>query len=507
MRLSKIELWIFTGAYLFFILYQVTGNLLWTQDYDWISPWDSIREKFLFQHSSFMLLPKLITATSLWGLTCHLQYRVFPKLWSQVRPLWFAIELAAGFVVLSLLLLLMGKWMFGSINDLFPLRLKSALQLVLAYSLFFYVAQFLYFLAKQLLKWVGQELGKRNLVSQQKYEWLLAAILLWAEMAWILVLISGRRLEGPVPALLGTVLVWGYMVGWHQEKWLPRLQEKRRYRRLLLQIALVTILVEIPFLVLVTSLFHRYDSEYFAVYFFIYLTILLVILLPISKWWYFRDADRRKAFQKMENVASSSVARLDFLRSQINPHFLFNALNTLYGSALREGAEKTAEGVQKLGDMMRFMLKENQHEKIPLSSEVSYLQHYIDLQKLRTETSPSIDISFTVEEDRYGHSLPPMLLVPFVENAFKHGISLNEPSWIRISLNGDEEHLYFDVYNSIHQRSEPEQDPERYSSGIGLENVKQRLSILYPNSHELSIRKTNTEYFVHLTLFGKPNEQ
>jgi LytS/YehU family sensor histidine kinase len=91
-----------------------------------------------------------------------------------------------------------------------------------------------------------------------------------------------------------------------------------------------------------------------------------------------------------------------------------------------------------------------------------------------------------------------MLLIPFVENAFKHGISLKEKSWIKINISCDTENLYFDVYNSVHLKKED--DPEKDRSGIGLENVKQRLSLLYPGQHELHIRSTNPEYFVHLTI-------
>ena len=177
---------------------------------------------------------------------------------------------------------------------------------------------------------------------------------------------------------------------------------------------------------------------------------------------------------------------------------MFNALNTIYGTALQENAERTAEGVQKLGDMMRFMLHENQEDRISLQKEINYLTNYIELQKLRTQVSKDIDISFTVKQESCAHTIAPMLLIPFVENAFKHGISLRERSWIKINISCDTEHVYFDVYNSVHPRRED--DPERDRPGIGLDNVKQRLSLLYPQQHELQIRSTATEYFIHLTI-------
>ena len=92
-----------------------------------------------------------------------------------------------------------------------------------------------------------------------------------------------------------------------------------------------------------------------------------------------------------------SSANIDFLRSQINPHFLFNALNTLYGTAIQENADRTSEGIQKLGDMMRFMLRENLQEKISLSREIDYLENYIALQKLRTDSNPAVHIQTSID--------------------------------------------------------------------------------------------------------------
>jgi LytS/YehU family sensor histidine kinase len=148
--------------------------------------------------------------------------------------------------------------------------------------------------------------------------------------------------------------------------------------------------------------------------------------------------------------------------------------------------------------MMRFMLQENMQEKIPLSREIEYLNNYISLQKLRTDTTPGIQIQTDIQESETLLQIAPMLLIPFVENAFKHGISFREPSHIKVSLEIKENTIYFDVNNSRHAR--PENDPERDKSGIGLENVKQRLQLLYPAKHELLIRETGKEFFVHLVL-------
>lgn len=225
---------------------------------------------------------------------------------------------------------------------------------------------------------------------------------------------------------------------------------------------------------------------------------LLFIATPISWLLYVQQREKLESLLNLQLSLGKTSANLQFLRSQINPHFLFNALNTIYGTALQENAERTSEAVQKLGDMMRFMLEENQQDRISLDKEMSYLTNYIELQKLRTSVSPDIEILFTNKTQQCNHLIAPMLLIPFVENAFKHGISLKEKSWIRINISCDTETIDFDVYNSVHPR--PVSDPEKNRSGIGLENVKQRLSLIYPTQHELHIRATSNEYFVHLTL-------
>lgn len=200
---------------------------------------------------------------------------------------------------------------------------------------------------------------------------------------------------------------------------------------------------------------------------------------------------------QLKTVVSQKSAELSNLRSQINPHFLFNALNTLYSVSLKENAEKTADGIQKLGDMMRFMLNENHQDRIPLSKEVEYLQNYIDIQRMRLDESHNIEIKVNIQSSTEREIfIAPMLLNPFVENAFKHGISFRNPSWIYITLTLDAQKLYFKVHNSIHPKQED--SPEKDNNGIGLENVKKRLDLIYPNRHTLDIQVSDHDYFVSL---------
>lgn len=224
----------------------------------------------------------------------------------------------------------------------------------------------------------------------------------------------------------------------------------------------------------------------------------MFITIPVTWLLYKRHVKGNEQLNVLKKELGQSNASIDFLRSQINPHFLFNALNTIYGTALQEGAERTGEAVQKLGDMMRFMLQENMQDKIPLSREIEYLNNYISIQKLRTDSNPNIRIETDIQENLTLFQIAPMLLIPFVENAFKHGISFREPSHIKIRLEVKDQRLYFEVYNLKHSRYN--NDPEKYKTGIGLENVKQRLELMYPRKHELVIGNTEKEFFVHLTI-------
>ena len=210
----------------------------------------------------------------------------------------------------------------------------------------------------------------------------------------------------------------------------------------------------------------------------------------------------KEKIQLQTQIVSKS-AELSNLRSQINPHFLFNALNTLYSVSLKENAEKTSDGIQKLGDMMRFMLNENHQDRIPLSKEIEYLNNYIDIQRMRIDESHDavrrpIEIKINIQSSERDIFIAPMLLNPFVENAFKHGISFRNPSWIYITLTHDAQKLYFKVHNSLH--SKQENSPEQENNGIGLENVRKRLELIYPNRYTLDIQASDNDYFVSLIL-------
>lgn len=230
------------------------------------------------------------------------------------------------------------------------------------------------------------------------------------------------------------------------------------------------------------------------------ITYFTLLMIGLAQWFIFkRLARNNEELFVLKKELGQTEANVDLLRSQINPHFLFNALNTLYGLAIHEKADRTSEAIEKLGSMMRFMLQENMQEKISLVRDLEYLNNFIALQRLRTDINPNIRIQIVIpQEVDPSVQIAPMLLIPFIENAFKHGISLREESHVRTSLELKQSLLYFDVFNTKHVRSE--NDPEKNSNGIGLLNVKQRLQLVYPGKHELVIRETAHDYFVHLVI-------
>jgi hypothetical protein len=228
------------------------------------------------------------------------------------------------------------------------------------------------------------------------------------------------------------------------------------------------------------------------------IAFMIFILFPISRLIFKKYEDYLGQITTLTHEVTQGSANLSFLKSQINPHFLFNALNTLYGSALTENAEKTSDGIQKLGDMMRFMLHENLQDKISIKREIEYLRNYLDIQLLRFGKEPNLELTIQIQEDFCEGEIAPMVLIPFIENAFKHGISTKNKSWIKINLRCLKGSIHLDVVNSLHPKKSTE-DPKD-ESGIGLDNVKKRLKLGYPQLHSLTIVENDMEYFVHFSL-------
>lgn len=188
-------------------------------------------------------------------------------------------------------------------------------------------------------------------------------------------------------------------------------------------------------------------------------------------------------------------AELSALKHQIHPHFLFNILNGLYGLAFKNNDEPTAEGIAKLSQMMRYMLYESNDPQVPMVKEIEYIENYIDLQKIRINAATQIH--FSVQGNPNGVFISPMIMIPFIENAFKHGISTVKPSDIHISIALEGKRMEFTVVNPIHQVAMP---AEIEPGGIGLQNVKKRLDLLYTDAYTLEAGAHEGIYRVKLTV-------
>ena len=410
------------------------------------------------------------------------------------------------YISLTVILFLLVGLIFGSVSTFLKYNMLPGSATNRATHYFLFQNGFLYALWLLLLygfycvlKYTGLYLLRRSDALQQKYGLItpgvLIAFIFWSLVLFFLLVGAAHEIAiaGFATLVPHTILVYAFSFHRFIPKSLPK---KRPFVTFLFKIILVLIVTAAPVAIIVALI--TQDEDAVAMITFFNVALQLVVVAPITWFVFKRQMQGRNEILYLKTELGRSNASFDFLRSQINPHFLFNALNTIYGTALQEGAERTGEGVEKLGNMMRFMLQENLKEKISLAREIEYLNNYISLQKLRTDAHPNIHIHVHIEQPLYTPEIAPMLLIPFVENAFKHGISFREPSHLKITLEVKDKTLYFDVHNSKHHRSE--QDPEKEKSGIGLNNVRQRLALLYPGRHELMIRETGKDFFVHLTM-------
>jgi sensor histidine kinase YesM len=195
-------------------------------------------------------------------------------------------------------------------------------------------------------------------------------------------------------------------------------------------------------------------------------------------------------FRSKEEQYKSDIR---FLKAQVNPHFLFNTLNNLYSVAQKNNDDETAEGISKLSGMMRFMLYDTNTDEIPLSKELEYIGNFIELQKLRYEKG-ELDMQFELLINSSNMRIAPLILIPFVENAFKHSYRPGGTSVIKLNVTAQSGILYFNVMNNIGKNAAEDIN----ESGVGLENVKSRLRLLYPGKHKLEINGSEDMFTVSL---------
>ena len=197
-------------------------------------------------------------------------------------------------------------------------------------------------------------------------------------------------------------------------------------------------------------------------------------------------------WMKSEKLKKGSELKL--LKSQMNPHFLFNSLNTLYALVSENEVEKAEDAILKLSDILRYSVYQVNDAKVSLVDEINYIKNYISLQELRL--AGKVAITFNCEVEKSNVFIEPMLLIPFVENAFKHGVSYTKESKISVALSVKGGELTFTVINTI---NETPKKMDKFS-GVGIKNVVDRLKLLYPGHHKLEIDRKNGLHQVFLLI-------
>lgn len=231
---------------------------------------------------------------------------------------------------------------------------------------------------------------------------------------------------------------------------------------------------------------YLYRTRFVVQTFFSYLSIaLFVSLLRFAVDWLELQTSRK------EMEKEKLTAELNFLKAQVNPHFLFNTLNNLYYLAYSK-SENTTEVIEKLSAMMRYMIYDSNYALVQLNKEIDYMQNYISLEKLRL--NDKVKINFSIEGETDSVRIVPLVLITFLENAFKHGAS-NSGSWVEASLQCAPQQLLFQVANNKASRPTTEE-----KSGIGLQNVRRRLELSYPGQYTLEINESPTEFRVRLAI-------
>jgi LytS/YehU family sensor histidine kinase len=210
--------------------------------------------------------------------------------------------------------------------------------------------------------------------------------------------------------------------------------------------------------------------------------------LKMVKQWY----ERERMTKDLEKI--NMETELKYLKSQINPHFLFNSLNSLYALTLIK-SDKAPELVLKLSEILRYVLYEAKEKFVSLDKEINYLRSYLELEKIRH--GDRLEVDFKIEGETINKQVAPMLFLTFLENSFKHGISNSAgDGYVNIGMNIEEDQLDFSISNSKPSKKKD----KNYASGIGLENTKKRLNILYPNKFTLETQDEDNTYRVNLNL-------
>ncbi|MCJ8210788.1 histidine kinase [Mucilaginibacter sp. RS28] len=324
--------------------------------------------------------------------------------------------------------------------------------------------------------------------------------LFWISMISFFVFFVHNNTKMSMPRLLVIFVLYGIInIGFFYLNLyvlIPRYLDKKRFKLYALVLLIAVVIVGIDKYGL-ALLFKPYIlvrekgqvltfGQYFVSSFFTSLVfIFLSIALKFATDWFNNERVQRD----LENQRLS--AELSFLKSQINPHFLFNSLNTIYSLAYQK-SETTPEAVLKLSEIMRYMLYECNDNKVDLGKELQYVQNYIDLQKIRFGNKAYVN--YTINGVVTNQQIVPLLLIAFVENAFKHGLANDAANPIDIVIAVSDHHLSFYLRNKKHSHNRDA------AGGIGLSNVQRRLDLLYPGKYKLEIHDKPETYSCELSL-------
>jgi two-component system, LytTR family, sensor histidine kinase AlgZ len=310
----------------------------------------------------------------------------------------------------------------------------------------------------------------------------------------------GREIEWGRASMVGffqlaTTMLIAYLNYFY---FLPRFLVHKKLWRYLLEFL-------VPFIIIITLRVHlmrflidgyTYQRHHFYSTFYIVEVCIITLFIAIFIGMVRFAADWFELAARQKEVENERLtAELNFLKAQINPHFLFNTLNNLYYLAYTQSSN-TTEVIAKLSQMMRYMIYDSNYQKVPLSKEIEYMQNYISLERLRLNNE--LPIRFDIEGNPQEVLIAPLIFITFLENAFKHGVSNSYPeSWVNILIQLRGKECIYQVENSKVPSARPEAGEK---SGIGLQNVKRRLELSYPGQYKLTIEDKPDRYFVQLNI-------
>lgn len=290
------------------------------------------------------------------------------------------------------------------------------------------------------------------------------------------------------------IILCVYLNFWGINKWFHTKNYPVYILFVLIIIAVTTILNQFVFNVLTDLVLPGYYfvSQFNNMELVIILAIYLIITstLKLSKSWFELQRMNQRIVQEQKEKVDNE---LQSLKAQINPHFLFNSLNVIYSLTLKND-ESTPEVILKLSDILRYVIYDSKQEQVSLSSEITLLKKYIDLQKYRIEDSTPIKFESQIENDA---PIAPLIFLTLVENSFKHGIKSDiENVFINMKLQANAQKICFEIENN---KAGANNDPGK-NTGVGLQNIKKRLQLQYPGKHQFKITENENSFKVYLEI-------